>query len=67
MSETNPTQTLGSLWEIKSKANVKVIRPDGDELVFAPDHDGVVVVALDTAGEWSAEVDGKPVATAKVG
>lgn len=50
---------LGSLWEIASKADVKVTRPDGSEVRVGSDGK-VAAHVLDVAGTYSADVDGKP-------
>ena len=65
MTETTPN-AIGSVWEIKTKADrVAVTSPDGNTRDFAA-FDGRAIVVLDSAGEWSAEIDGKPV-TVKAG
>jgi hypothetical protein len=53
------TLDLGTLWEIKSKADrVQVSRPDGSTVPVAVSN-GVAGYVLDVAGDYSADVDGK--------
>ncbi len=66
MTDASNSQPVGSIWEIKTKKDqLAVTAPDGDELTFLA-YDELVSIALDTAGEWSTEIDGKPV-TIKAG
>lgn len=37
MSESNPTQSVGTVWEIPSKTEVDVIRPDGSSVHVVSD------------------------------
>lgn len=65
MSEATSTLPLGSIWEIKTKDNVLVTRPDGTTATVVA-FDGLALYALDVAGDYSADVAGKAV-TVKAG
>lgn len=65
MTDTNAPASLGSTWEIKSKDNVTVTRPDGTTALVAS-FDGIARYVLDVPGEYVADVTGKPI-TVKAG